>query len=126
MSSPYYPPNSRTANPNQELVEEIIQTTSGALSVLGSFRIIYDVFKQHYASEKSYNNKITTDPYQRIMLGLSFFDLSHSFFDSFMGTWMTPRETGWLMAAGNQATCTAQGFFTSLGFMGCLVKVKFF
>ena len=63
-----------------------------------------------------------TDPYQRIMLGLSFFDICHSFFDSFMGTWMTPSETGWLMASGNQVSCSAQGFFTAFGFMGSFVS----
>jgi len=52
------------------------------------------------------------------MLGLSFFDIMHSVFDSVMGTWMTPKETGWLMAIGNEASCTAQGFFTAFGFMG--------
>eukprot|EP00567_Pseudictyota_dubia_P010462 CAMPEP_0197445334 /NCGR_PEP_ID=MMETSP1175-20131217/10580_1 /TAXON_ID=1003142 /ORGANISM="Triceratium dubium, Strain CCMP147" /LENGTH=414 /DNA_ID=CAMNT_0042976277 /DNA_START=438 /DNA_END=1682 /DNA_ORIENTATION=+ len=62
--------------------------------------------------------KENVDPYQRIMLGLSLFDIITSFFAFVLGSSMVPVETGWLWAAGNQQTCTLQGFWTSLGFLG--------
>eukprot|EP00957_Ditylum_brightwellii_P081636 6210145-Ditylum_brightwellii.AAC.1 len=42
------------------------------------------------------------------MLGLSLCDIVISFFYFFLGTWMTPKETGWLWAVGNSASCSAQ------------------
>jgi len=54
---------------------------------------------------------MSIDPYQRIMIGYSIFDILFSFFFWFLGTWMTPSETGWWGAVGNEYTCTAQGFF---------------
>ena len=118
MSNPY-PAYSCTGGPNEEVIEEIIQTTSGILSVIGSGFIVLDVLRKLFMEK---NGVSLTDPYQRIMLGLSFFDIVHSFFDSVMGTWITPKETGWWMAIGNEATCTAQGFFTAFGFMGSFVS----
>ena len=58
------------------------------------------------------------DPYQRIMAGLSAYDVLLSSFFYVMGTWMTPRETGWWGAAGNVYTCSAQGFFLIFGYVG--------
>jgi len=114
MSNPY-PAYSCTGGPNEEVIEEIVQTTSGILSVIGSGFIVLDVLRKLFMEK---NGVSLTDPYQRIMLGLSFFDIMTSFFDNVMGTWITPKETGWWMAIGNEATCTAQGFFTAFGFMG--------
>jgi len=55
--------------------------------------------------------KHSIDPYQRIMLGYAGFDVLYGFFYWFMGTWLTPRETGWWGAVGNGKTCEMQGFF---------------
>ncbi|KAL7551738.1 hypothetical protein ACHAWF_014923 [Thalassiosira exigua] len=107
-----YPEYACASNHVEEIAEEIVQKVSGALSLMGSTCIVVDVVR------KLLRRHGHTDAYQRIMLGLSFFDMTHSFFDSFMGSWMVPRETGWLGASGNTASCAAQGFFTALGFFG--------
>jgi len=49
------------------------------------------------------------------MAGYSVFDILYSFFYWFLGSWMTPKETGWYGAVGNTATCTMQGFFFFMG-----------
>eukprot|EP00957_Ditylum_brightwellii_P091481 6965888-Ditylum_brightwellii.AAC.1 len=59
-----------------------------------------------------------TDPYQRIMVALSFFDFILSFFGLFLGSWMAPMETGWMGAVGNTVSCTMQGFFLVLVILG--------
>jgi len=98
------------AGPREELVGEIIQKISASLSILGSVYIVADVVRKLRNGKK-------TDPYQRIILGLSIFDILFSFI-LFLGTWITPEETGWLMAVGNTSSCTVQGFFHILGWVG--------
>ena len=81
----------------------IVAKISGALSCFGSGEIVQLVWKKWRRS--------SLDPYQRIMAGMSAYDVIISFFVFVMGTWMTPLETGWWGAAGNVSTCSAQGFF---------------
>eukprot|EP00957_Ditylum_brightwellii_P060512 4594628-Ditylum_brightwellii.AAC.1 len=71
---------------------------------------------------KKVRNRKETDPYQRIMVGLSIFDILVSFFWFFLGTWMVPEETGWLWAVGNRSSCSAQGFLAVFGFVGEIVS----
>mmetsp|Transcript_2473 Transcript_2473/g.3327 ORF Transcript_2473/g.3327 Transcript_2473/m.3327 type:complete len:138 (-) Transcript_2473:812-1225(-) len=106
------------AGPREELVGEIIQKISASLSILGSVYIVADVVRKLRNGKK-------TDPYQRIILGLSIFDILFSFI-LFLGTWITPEETGWLMAVGNTSSCTVQGFFHILGWVGEIVSFYFF
>mmetsp|Transcript_26025 Transcript_26025/g.33160 ORF Transcript_26025/g.33160 Transcript_26025/m.33160 type:complete len:375 (-) Transcript_26025:73-1197(-) len=87
-----------------ELIVAIFQKTGAFLSIVGSSLIVSDVAK------KVRNGK-ETDPYQRIMVGLSTLDVLVSFFVLFLGTWMVPKETGWLWAVGNTSSCSVQGFF---------------
>mmetsp|Transcript_13121 Transcript_13121/g.19419 ORF Transcript_13121/g.19419 Transcript_13121/m.19419 type:complete len:380 (+) Transcript_13121:30-1169(+) len=94
-----------------ELIVAIFQKTGAFLSIVGSSLIVSDVAK------KVRNGK-ETDPYQRIMVGLSTLDVLVSFFVLFLGTWMVPKETGWLWAVGNTSSCSAQGFFFSFGLFG--------
>mmetsp|Transcript_6877 Transcript_6877/g.9146 ORF Transcript_6877/g.9146 Transcript_6877/m.9146 type:complete len:113 (-) Transcript_6877:879-1217(-) len=108
-------PFSCVGSARNELIMTIFQKTGGFLSTLGSSLIVSDVAK------KVRNGK-ETDPYQRIMVGLSTLDVLVSFFVLFLGTWMVPKETEWLWAAGNTSTCSAQGFFGVLGFYGELVS----
>ena len=93
---------------SQEIARVVVQKISSALSMMGSFHILNTV----YAKYRS--NRSSVDPYQRIMVGFAIFDVLFSFFYWFMGSWMTPRETGWWGAVGNVRTCSVQGFFFSL------------
>lgn len=47
----------------------------------------------------------------RIVFELSFANYWGSFFSAFMSSWMVPKDSGVYQAAGNTASCTAQGFF---------------
>jgi len=77
---------------------------------MGSSHILALVYK------KWKHDRSRVDPYQRIMAGYSAFDILFSFFYWFLGSWMTPRETGWYGAVGNTATCAMQGFFFFMGY----------
>uniref|UniRef100_A0A7S4SJ62 G-protein coupled receptors family 1 profile domain-containing protein n=2 Tax=Ditylum brightwellii TaxID=49249 RepID=A0A7S4SJ62_9STRA len=98
-------------NARNELIVEIISRTGGLISTLGSSLIVEDILKKVYKGKQ-------TDPYQRIMLGLSLCDILISTFLFALGTWMVPKETGWLWAVGNTASCSAQGFFWAFGGAG--------
>jgi len=96
-----YPEYSCNNGPVEELVDELLQKIPGAVSIIGSAMIVLDVVGKLRRGGQ-------TDPYQRIMLGMSFFDMIHSFFDSVLGSWLVPSQSGWLMAAGNQASCSTK------------------
>jgi len=100
-----------------ELIVAIFQKTGAFLSIVGSSLIASDVAKK-------VRNGRETDPYQRIMVGLSTLDVLVSFFVLFLGTWMVPKETGWLWAVGNTSSCSAQGFFALFGGFGELVSLN--
>mmetsp|Transcript_23963 Transcript_23963/g.34841 ORF Transcript_23963/g.34841 Transcript_23963/m.34841 type:complete len:87 (+) Transcript_23963:115-375(+) len=72
-----------------ELILEIIQRIVGFLFTLGSSLIVSNIMKKVRGGKE-------TDPYQRIMLGLSICYILYSFFFSFLRTWMVPTERGWL------------------------------
>jgi len=107
----YVLPFSCLGSARNELIVAIFQKTVGFLSIVGSSLIVSDVAKK-------VRNGRETDPYQRIMVGLSILDVLLSFFVHFLGTWMVPKETGWLWAIGNTSSCSAQGFFFLFGFAG--------
>eukprot|EP00957_Ditylum_brightwellii_P082387 6264303-Ditylum_brightwellii.AAC.1 len=104
-------PFSCLGSARNELIVAIFQKTGAFLSILGSSLIVSDVAKK-------VRNSKETDPYQRIMVGLSIFDILISFFFFFLGTWMVPKETGWLWAVGNTSSCSAQGFFFAFSGFG--------
>eukprot|EP00957_Ditylum_brightwellii_P156536 11914217-Ditylum_brightwellii.AAC.1 len=108
-------PFSCKGSARNELIVAISSKSGGFLSTLGSSLIVSDIAK------KVRNGK-ETDPYQRIMLGLSLFDILYSFFYFFLGTWMAPKETEWLWAVGNTASCSTQGFFVIFGGLGEIVS----
>jgi len=70
-----YPAHVCRVDSNEELALEIIQKTSGLLSIIGSGLIVSDVLRKLYRRLINW-----TDSYQRIMLGLSFFDFLWSLF----------------------------------------------
>eukprot|EP00957_Ditylum_brightwellii_P041188 3117733-Ditylum_brightwellii.AAC.1 len=104
-------PFSCVGSARNELIVAIVTKTGAFLSTIGSSLIVSDIAKKVRSGKE-------TDPYQRIMVGLSIFDILFSFFVSFLLTWMVPKETGWLWAAGNTSSCSAQGFFFVFGGLG--------
>ena len=114
--STLYKPYSCMDNSRQEVLKVIVVKISAALSIFGSTYILKLVWG------KWRKKKSSIDPYQRILVGLSIFDILFSFFYAFLGTWMTPAETGWWSAVGNTKTCTVQGFFLVMGY-GTVVRI---
>mmetsp|Transcript_23832 Transcript_23832/g.35203 ORF Transcript_23832/g.35203 Transcript_23832/m.35203 type:complete len:260 (-) Transcript_23832:232-1011(-) len=84
----------------------IVPKCAGTLSFIGSFLVIFDICRDKKKRESIFN---------RIMLGLSLFDMIASFVN-ILSTWPTPEGTAGIYgASGTTATCTAQGFFNELG-----------
>jgi hypothetical protein len=90
--------------PSQDKVLALSSAISGSLSVIASSIIVF---------------KITTStdrlnsPYARILFGLCVSDIFVSLGNA-TSTFLSPSGTAW-NAVGNEATCTAQGFFSLLG-----------
>lgn len=91
---------------NQEMILSVLRLVSGVLSILGSSTIVYRVYK----------NRKTSKPYDRIMLGLSCFDIIASF--TFAASpFLVPEETSQrVWAIGNETSCSFLGFLTQLSF----------
>jgi hypothetical protein len=89
----------------------VVPKISGALSILGSGYIVYEVL--------SCKKRWKESPYHRILLGLSISDILTSFFVFFLGSWMIPAEGTEgpyeSSAKGTQVTCNFQGFMVMLG-----------
>eukprot|EP00580_Thalassiosira_gravida_P006184 CAMPEP_0201635928 /NCGR_PEP_ID=MMETSP0493-20130528/8281_1 /ASSEMBLY_ACC=CAM_ASM_000838 /TAXON_ID=420259 /ORGANISM="Thalassiosira gravida, Strain GMp14c1" /LENGTH=94 /DNA_ID=CAMNT_0048107949 /DNA_START=154 /DNA_END=434 /DNA_ORIENTATION=+ len=94
MASALYEPYSCMENSSQEITRVILPKLSSLLSIMGSSYILAVVYQKYKTDKRS------IDSYQRTMILHSMFDILFSFFYSFMGTWMTPSETGWWGAAG--------------------------
>lgn len=81
----------------------IIPRITGAFSTLGSFSIMYDIWKDREHKLKR--------PYYRILLGMSLFDFISSIAFG-LATLPMPVDTPFVYGArGTTQTCTAQGFF---------------
>eukprot|EP00579_Thalassiosira_antarctica_P008764 CAMPEP_0201901710 /NCGR_PEP_ID=MMETSP0902-20130614/54572_1 /ASSEMBLY_ACC=CAM_ASM_000551 /TAXON_ID=420261 /ORGANISM="Thalassiosira antarctica, Strain CCMP982" /LENGTH=564 /DNA_ID=CAMNT_0048435681 /DNA_START=125 /DNA_END=1820 /DNA_ORIENTATION=+ len=109
MSSPYDAYSCMNTS-SQEVARVIAPKISSAFSIMGSSHILKLVWGKWRTSKSG------IDTYQRIMVGFSIFDILFSFFYWFLGTWMTPSDTGWWGAVGNTQTCSVQGFFSALLF----------
>jgi len=118
MSSEIYIPGETTVpyqctpGPHEEVVATVLRKIFSGLSVFGSLFIVWTIYLKWRYSKSS------IDPYCRIMLGLSLYDVIWSFFPWFMGSWLMPAGTGHWGANGNTQTCTMQGFFFWLGVPG--------
>ena len=88
-----------------------IAATTGTISAISSFIIIYLMYK----SKKGFKQSV----YHRIMLGMSFSDIIVSLAIAFttlpMPKDMIYRQFEGLLVRGNVSTCTIQGFFFILG-----------
>ena len=120
-------------NFNQEVARTIVRKVSATLSIISSFyvlRLIYIKYRSTTATSTASNNNNnnnnrnnTVDSYHRIMAGLCIYDVLFSFFWWFMGSWMTPRDTGWWGARyGNTASCMIQGAVTDFALIGIWVR----
>ncbi|CAB9524246.1 expressed unknown protein [Seminavis robusta] len=99
----------------QSKVLAILPKCTGGLSLVGSISIVYDLVKKIHLKPSG-----SANTFQRIMLGLSCFDLICSFCNV-LSTWPSPDDSGVHMAVGNTQTCTAQGFFNELGNVGAVL-----
>ena len=116
MSSIPVAPYQCMDNFRQEIVRTVIQKVSSVISMTSLLYILRTIWK------KWRNNKSKIDPYHRIMAGLSAYDIVFSFFWWFMGSWMTPAETGWVGAVGTTNSCTAQGALQDFALIGIWVS----
>mmetsp|Transcript_1181 Transcript_1181/g.2448 ORF Transcript_1181/g.2448 Transcript_1181/m.2448 type:complete len:446 (+) Transcript_1181:65-1402(+) len=104
------------------LARIIMAKASGVLSMIGSGLIIRDVIFR-WKRRKHKDESLPT--VSRVILSMSLLDFGNSFIVHFVGTWMVP--DGIIddsfpipLTAGNEMTCTAQAFFSSLFSMaGC-------
>jgi hypothetical protein len=88
---------------NQIIALTLLGAFSSTLSILGSLMIIYMLSKSKRQSV-----------YNRIMFGMSFFDIINSF--SFMiAPFILPESGGRKWAFGNDHTCSVLGFFSQIG-----------
>ena len=87
-----------TPGPQEEVIATILRKVFAGFSVLGSAFIIATLVQKWRRSPSS------IDPYCRIMLGLSIYDIVRSFFPWFLGSWLMPVETGHWGASGNTQT----------------------
>jgi len=97
---------SGTTNQNQMITLIWIPRLTATLSSLGSMSIMYIII--------SARKEKLTKTANRLMLGLSTFDALHSIAYA-MTTLVSPRDSKFYGAIGNDRTCSAQGFLLILG-----------
>lgn len=83
----------------------ILPKISGFSSVIFSSMIVLTVVRDRRKLRLTYH---------RLLLGISFTDISSSFWLG-LSTWPIPEESNVWGAAGNEQTCSLQGFFTQFG-----------
>lgn len=102
-------------NHAQQKTLVIIPHITGALSILGSGSILYDIWK-----ERTHKLRM---PYYRILLGMSIFDFISSISFS-LSTLPMPQTSLYARnvygVMGTEQTCTAQGFFNQFMLGGVL------
>jgi hypothetical protein len=81
-----------------------LQKISCSLSSMGSIMIISQVLRNPSNRRK---------PQQRLVMGLSVSDLGSSM-NWLLSPLLMPANSGYMWAIGNQATCSMQGFFSTL------------
>ncbi len=95
-----------TLTDKQEQILSVLCVTSGALSILGSLTIVYNVVQKRY---------VNTTSYDRLILGLSLADIVASLSFIF-SPFFVPSETSQrVWAMGSQTTCSFLGWMTQFG-----------
>jgi len=95
-----------------ERLSAILPKITSFFSLTSSLAIAYIVIANPRKKNKS-------TPYHRLILGMSVCDFLASF-AWFFTTWPIPKDTGIYGAAGNQTSCSAQGFFTQFS-LACVI-----
>lgn len=99
----------RLASQQDRIAYAILPKFGGTLSIISSTFLARDIIiNRHEKKSLSLKNAM--------LLGISINDIIGCFFSYFMTTWMIPRGEA-PFAAGNQATCNAQGFFVTYHFI---------
>jgi hypothetical protein len=120
LSAQASPSTSQQFNDQKQRIFLIIQFCSGCLSVIGSSLILFLIWKSPISShakrregrlQRGSGSKLT---FERIMIGLSVSDLFHSLRCMTMDVPVPTGVPGTQFASGNQASCSAQGFFAQL------------
>lgn len=89
----------------QAIAKALVPKIPGLLSAIASSCVIYDILgrKRRFGTRN------------RLLIGLSISDIVGSISFGFVSSWAIPRGTpGVFLAAGNDATCKAQGFLLQL------------
>lgn len=90
---------------------------SGTPSIIGSAFVIRDIVKKWRNNGSDEHLHTTTS----LILSMAISDLGSSFFMHFLGSWLLPKESGFPLAAGNEATCTMQSVLFYLFFISAAV-----
>lgn len=114
--------------PQQQILLAVTPIFSGVLSAIGSFTIIRLIFRERrhpkQAGRNTIKGKESKITYERIMIGLSIFDILNSL-KAMTSTFLMPSDTpGVWQAHGNTATCTIQGFVGQLGLATALYSAS--
>jgi hypothetical protein len=107
---PPYPVS--TLTDTQEKILSLLPILPSLLSIIGSLTIVHMVV----------TSKRKTTPYKRLLLGMSLCDIVSSLSIPFWA-FLLPQESvshSRVWAMGNQASCTALGFFSQFAFSGIL------
>jgi hypothetical protein len=88
----------------RQIAVALTHSGAGMLSFFGSGLIFSSLIVQSWRNQKTFR------PFQRLLLGLTIYDLMHSLAVSFTTLPVRADADVW-GAMGNVATCTAQGFF---------------
>ena len=92
----------------QQRALAILPKITGSLSFLFSLLIATTILRDGSRRKLCYH---------RLLLGISCADMSASLW-MLLSTWPIPRDSGVVYAVGNHASCTAQGFFLTIGVIG--------
>lgn len=106
----------------REIALAVAPHVSGFLSIIGSSTVAIHIIRKRWKNDR-------WSSYNYIILSISFVDVVSSFAYA-MGTWAMPPGPAPRLgrpyrygAAGNEQTCTAQGFFIQFGLMIIFLNV---
>ena len=89
-----------------------IPKVSGLISLISCSAVVWMALRA--LRRKLPTGKNRSQTYHRVLAGLAFV-VAVASFNSILGTWATPKDSGLLWAAGNDQTCRAQAFVAQFG-----------
>ncbi|CAB9530372.1 expressed unknown protein [Seminavis robusta] len=91
---------------SQQVALAVIPKVAAGLSIVGSLFVMSDILSERFFRQRN-NKKLS--PYQRLLFGMSTFDLMMST-GLFVGTWAMPAEAPVYGSMGTIQTCEVEGF----------------